>query len=222
VTLPNVAGGPRSVVVLKAANASFAVAANAAPGLAATLRGGRGANPRLSTIGVLRANASHDTARVELARPLAAPGHLDVRVPAGVTLRIIGDNGGAVRVEGVGGAVEVTHSNGGVTVLGAAGHALVATSNGNIEVRLATVTPDAPMSFITSNGNIDLALPADTRMTLVIDRSAPIDSEFDLARESGQRDSGALLRLTANGGGPVLRLYTNNGIVRLRRNERQR
>jgi len=158
-----------------------------------------------------------------LARALDALYHLELSVPLGVALRVAGDNGGEVRIEGVRGSAEVTHSNGGVTVLDASGYALVATSNGNLRVRLVDVERGVPMSFITSNGNIDLTMPADVRATLLIDDSIPLQSDFALvstdaggAREPGRGPS-RLRRLAVNGGGPTVRLYTNNGIVRFHR-----
>jgi len=144
-------------------------------------------------------------------------------VPAGAALRVAGDNGGEVRIEGVRGSAEITHSNGGVTVLDASGYALVATSNGNVRVRLVDVERGVPMSFITSNGNIDLTMPAGVRATLLIDESIALQSDFSLvsidaggAREPGRGPS-RLRRLAVNGGGPTIRLYTNNGIVRFHR-----
>jgi hypothetical protein len=79
------------------------------------------------------------------------------------------------------------------------------------------------MSFITSNGDIDLTMPADVRATLLIDDSIPLQSEFPVvsgdangAREPA-RGRSRLRRLAVNGGGPTIRLFTNNGIVRFHR-----
>ena len=225
VSIRTTAPGPRAVVVVRAANVSFAVSSHARAEVSAILRssrnGSRSSNADFS--GVLRATATIDTTRIELARALDALYHLELSVPLGVALRVAGDNGGEVRIEGVRGSAEVTHSNGGVTVLDASGYALVATSNGNLRVRLVDVERGVPMSFITSNGNIDLTMPADVRATLLIDDSIPLQSDFALvstdaggAREPGRGPS-RLRRLAVNGGGPTVRLYTNNGIVRFHR-----
>ena len=120
-----------------------------------------------------------------------------------------------MRVEGVRGPIEISHSNGSVTVIDASGSAVIATSNGNIDARLTTVTPDVPMSFITSNGNVDLALPSDLRATVVLDRPVALESAFQLSKSSADDQRSSLLRLNINGGGPTIRVYTNNGSVRL-------
>jgi hypothetical protein len=207
---------PNAVVILRAPNVSFAVRSHSEASIVAVLRDAKATPARVSLAGVLRATSEHDTTRVELARPLNAPGHFDVVLPIGVTLRLEGDNGGPVHVEGVRGPVEISHSNGSITVLDASGSAVVATSNGSIDVRLTSVTPDVPMSFITSNGNVDLTLPPDVRATVVVDRSVDLESAFAVSRNSAENDPrSSLIRLNVNGGGPTIRVYTNNGIVRL-------
>lgn len=205
-----------AVVILNAPNASFDVRGRDDGSIVAVLRDTKKTQSRGSFAGALRVNTEHDTTRVELARPLSAPGHLEVTIPVGVTLRLEGDNGGAVRVEGVRGPVEISHSNGSVTVVDASGSAVIATSNGNIDARLTSVTADVPMSFITSNGNVDLTLPPDVRATVVVDRSVAVESAFPLSRSPlGDDPRSSLLRLNVNGGGPTIRVYTNNGSVRL-------
>ena len=205
-----------AVIILRAPNVSFHVSAHREGSVVAVLRDAKATQSRASLTGVLRATSEHDTTRVELARPLSAPAHLEVTLPVGVTLRLEGDNGGPVRVDGVRGPVEISHSNGSVTVVDATGSAVIATSNGNIDARLTSVTPDVPMSFITSNGNVDLTLPPDVRATVVVDKSADVESAFTLSRSPAADDArSSLLRLNVNGGGPTIRVYTNNGSVRL-------
>jgi len=216
------ASGSRTIVVVKAANVAFTVTARAKAEVSAVLRSPRSTSPNADDEGVLRATAEGDTVRIELARALHALYHLELGVPPGAALRIAGDNGGEVRIEGVRGSAEVTHSNGGVTVLDASGYAIVATSNGHIRVRLIAVERGVPMSFITSNGDIDLTMPADVRATLLIDDSTVLRSDFPLASDTtGTREPGRarsrLRRLAVNGGGPTIRLFTNNGIVRFHR-----
>jgi hypothetical protein len=220
VGIETTAPGSRIVVVVRAANVSFAVTSHARAAVSAILRSPKSGSSNASYAGALRATTSGDTVRIELARALDALYHLELSVPAGAALRVAGDNGGEVRVEGVRGSAEITHSNGGVTVLNASGYALVATSNGNIQVRLVDVDRGVPMSFITSNGDIDLTMPADVRATLLIDDSIPLESDFSLVSSDAGgpgRGRSRLRRLAVNGGGPTIRLFTNNGIVRFRR-----
>ena len=223
VAVGTAAPASRTVVVVRAANVSFAVSAHRRAAVSAALRAPRRRSSNADYAGVLRAAATGDTVRIELARALDALYHLELGVPSGAALRIAGDNGGEIRIEGVRGSAEITHSNGGVTVLDAAGSVLVATSNGSIRVRLVAVERGAPMSFITSNGDIDLTVPPDLRATLLIDDAISLESDFPLVRadSDGAQESGRgrsrLRRLAVNGGGPTIRLFTNNGTVRLRR-----
>ena len=71
------------------------------------------------------------------------------------------------------------------------------------------------MSFITDNGYVDLTLPAGIKATLVVDDAIAVESEFPLARD-GDRAPGPR-RLLINGGGPTIRVFTNNGNLRLHR-----
>ena len=219
VTVAGASPGPPRVALVEAANVSIRVKAHALPAVSAVLIDSSGRPTHRADDGILRAAYSHDTVRIALARAVDSPRVLSIGVPAGVTVGIAGSNGGLVRVEGTRAPVEVTHSNGGVTVLDAAGYALVATSNGNVEVRLTTVLDGVPMSFISSNGNIDLTLPDGVRATLLIEDSIQLTSEFPLTRErrADQRIGPNLLRLQINGGGPTIRLLTDNGIVRIHR-----
>src|SRR5689334_13342293 len=109
--------GPRTVVAVQAANVSFSVRPSEKPSVWAVLRSSRRERPNVTAPRVLRATTTGDTVQFELARALSVPAHLDLGVPVGAALRIVGDNGGEVRIEGVRGSAEVTHSNGGVTVL---------------------------------------------------------------------------------------------------------
>jgi hypothetical protein len=219
VEVSGVVQAARSVVSVTAANVSIVVTGRSGRAVSAALLDAGGPAPRVSYEGMVRATLENDTVRIELARPVDALRLLRVSVPTGVSLRLAGDNGGRVQVQGVGGPVEISHSNGGVSVLDATGYALVATSNGDVVVRLSSVAPDVPMSFITNNGNIDLTLPADIRATLLIDTSITLQSEYSMSRaeSDGRRGSPRLIRFLINGGGPTIRVFTNNGVVRLHR-----
>lgn len=211
------APAPRTVVAVRAANVSFTVTPTAKGQVWALLRSARAGPSDADAARALRATRTGDTVQIELTRTLDAQYHLELGVPLGATLRIAGDNGGEVHIEGVRGSAEITHSNGGVTVLDASGHVLVATSNGNVRVRLVAVEQGVPMSFITNNGDIDLTMPGDVRATLLIDDSIPLESDFPLVSSDTSGVRSRLRRLAVNGGGPTIRLFTNNGKVRFHR-----
>lgn len=205
----------RSVIVVEAANVSMLVTGHAGADVSAALVDTAGRRGTPSYEGILRMAVSHDTLRISFARPVRAWYELRVTVPEGVALRLAGDNGGPVRVSGIGGPAEITHSNGGVTVLNASGHVMIATSNGNLTAELTAVTPGVPMSFITDNGYVDLTFPASIKATLLVDDAITVESEFSLAHD-GDRAPGPR-RLLINGGGPTIRVFTNNGNLRVHR-----
>ena len=63
-------------------------------------------------------------------------------------------------VTGLSGHLDVVNSNAGVELRDVAGTATVSTSNGPIVARFVDVVGGAPMSFVTSNATIEVALPA--------------------------------------------------------------
>ena len=215
-TSVDVARAAPLVVSVRAANVSIAVEGHARSTVIAMISDSTPRAPRISYIGMLRVSAHADSVSVELARPVDMPRLLHVAVPFGATVHIAGDNGGSVRVAGVGGPVEITYSNGGVSVADAGGSALVATSNGNVDVSLRSLS-DVPMSILTNNGNVDLTLPATAHATLVVDDVLSVQSDFPLARQPARGPESRLLRLEINGGGPAIRIFTDNGVVRVHR-----
>ncbi len=75
---------------------------------------------------------------------------LDIKVPAGSSLKLEASSLGEIRVENVSGEVEVENMNGPITLRNVSGTVVASTTNGDIEVVLARVAPDKPMSFATS------------------------------------------------------------------------
>jgi hypothetical protein len=216
VAVRNVAPGPRTLVIVRAADASIHVVGAAESAVAARMRRTSGDNR--AEPGTLRADHNADTVLVTVARPQRAPFVLDVSVPRGVALRIEGANGGPVSVERVGGPVELTHSNGKVTLANVVGYALVATSNGGITAQLDSLDRNAASSFITSNGNVVLTMPANVRATLTIDAQLPIESDFPLRAEMGgpaPRVGARVITEHIREGGSAIRISTDNGVVRL-------
>jgi hypothetical protein len=152
---------------------------------------------------------------------------IEARVPSSTDLRIEASNGGPVMVHGVSGQLEIVNSNAGIVLDRVGGTVLASTSNGSIEAAVRTVDPALPMSFLTSNGRIDLTFPANLKANLRMESdTGPITTDFELARiddEPVERRimRGGRLRTivygAVNGGGPEIGVRTENAPIVVRR-----
>jgi hypothetical protein len=157
---------------------------------------------------------------------------LDIKVPAGSSLKLESVHSSGVRVENVGGEIEAENANGGITLLNVSGTVIASTTNGDIEVVLARLTPDKPVSLANFNGDIDLTLPADAKATMRIkSQQGDVYSDFDLAlksapvrtEESGKKSGRFRVSIeravegTIGGGGVELKLETFNGDIYIRK-----
>jgi hypothetical protein len=208
-----VAAGHGTVVVIRASDASIRVVGTGGGSVVAAMRIKAGPS---QAAGALLGETRGTTVFVSVQRRPRAAYLLDVAVPRGVALRIEGENGGTVSVEGVGGPVEITHSNGAVTVTGAIGYALVATSNGPIIAQIDSLDPAATSSFITNNGNVELTLPLDARATFAIEAGLEVISELPLRADGSARQENRRFVVShLRGGGSPIRIATDNGVVRV-------
>ncbi|HEX2253324.1 MAG TPA: hypothetical protein VHQ65_08660 [Thermoanaerobaculia bacterium] len=160
--------------------------------------------------------------RVVLLVPDADTGvEVRLRVPRRTDLDLTTSNGGNLVVRGVEGELALVTSNAAITLEGVAGTVLASTSNGAIRGTVARVAPGRPMSFVTSNGDVDLTLPADLAADLYVETDDQFLSGFDLApladppRRSAPPNS-RFVYAAVGGGGPQIRIRTDNGRVVLR------
>jgi len=158
---------------------------------------------------------------------------VEIKVPAGSSLKLDGANLDSILVENVGGEIESETANGSVKLLNVSGPVTVNSSNGDIEVVLNRLSPDKPMSFATFNGDVDVTLPADAKANLRIKsnmgdlfsdfdvnlKSAPIEPE-KVATRDGAKFKVTMERSvigTINGGGPELKFQNWNGNIYIRK-----
>lgn len=151
--------------------------------------------------------------------------HVRLEVPRSLRLNVWGSNGGRVTIRKVDGPMSIENSNDGVTLEDVSGTAVVFTSNGSIEASFVRVTP-VPMSFVTSNGAIDLTVPADLSANVLLETdNAGFSSDFTIEPGTPFRDlplPPKRRRATGsiNGGGFLLRLQTENADIKLRSRDR--
>ena len=214
-------GAPRPHVSVRATTAAISITGGAAE-VAATLYDVRGT--RIDGL-VIEREAGRTS--ILLVAQVGPGARIEAQVPALTDLRVEGSNGGLVTVRGVSGQLEIATSNAGIVLDRVGGTVLASTSNGSIEATLHSVDSSLPMSFLTSNGRIEVVFPADVKATLRMESdTGPITSEFELARVGGEPIThtitrGGRLRTimygAVNGGGPQVDLRTENAPIVIRR-----
>ncbi len=158
---------------------------------------------------------------------------LVIQVPRTTSLEVRSTMDGAVIVEGVNGEIDINNINGPVTLKNVSGNTLVHTVNGDIEVTLARVAADKPLSFSTMNGDIDVTLPADVKANLKMkSEQGEIYSDFDInmtrqsARsEAAEKTERGKFRISfdkslygiVNGGGQEIGFNTFSGDIYIRK-----
>lgn len=158
---------------------------------------------------------------------------LVIQVPVTTSLEVRSTMDGAVIVEGVSGEIDINNINGPVTLKNVSGNTLVHTVNGDIEVVLARVAADKPLSFSTMNGDIDVTLPADVRANLKMkSEQGEIYSDFDInmtrqtaKSEAAEKTEQGKFRITfdkslygiVNGGGQEIGFNTFSGDIYIRK-----
>lgn len=134
-----------------------------------------------------------------------------VKVPKGAAVSVSTLNG-AVRVDGVLGGAKIRTTNGEITGEGLGGKLDAGTTNGAIKVAVTGVEADG-IRLDTTNGEIELRMPADARATI---SARWTHGSFET---SGLKPEGETERRRydgkLNGGGPRVELSTTNGGIRI-------
>lgn len=137
----------------------------------------------------------------------------ELTVPRTMNVDVENTNGG-IYLSDVTGKHELDTTNGKISVERCAGSLDATTTNGGIEAELTRVSQGQPMRFETTNGRIEVAVPAN--FAADIDASTTngsIKTDLPVATKSAGDNS---LRGKINGGGTLLRMRTTNGGIALR------
>ena len=164
--------------------------------------------------------------------PKGSGATVTVQVPAATPLELVTSNGPITVRDGSGGLSAHT-SNGPVELSGVAGSVLAETSNGPITVSASGpavpelhtsnggITFDGALQagearLETSNGAIELRLPADAGFTIdAATSNGKATSEFPIAGTTGEDELRGTVGETALAAGPRLTVRTSNGPIRL-------
>jgi len=155
-------------------------------------------------------------------------GSIIVTVPVDTSVRIRSTHGG-VSVDGVHGEVDAACTNGEVKLTNISGTVVAETTNGQITVSMDRVDASKPLSFSSTNGTIEVTLPADLKANLKMrSYNGAIYSDFDMKMTGGAQpvttspggDQGKFkvkfdrtVNATINGGGVDASFSTFNGRI---------
>ncbi len=156
---------------------------------------------------------------------------LEIKVPSNFDLNLHTVHG-EIDVTNIEGEMEISGVNGGVRLDEVSGSAVCNTVNGSIVVRFKETEAQAPMSFVTLNGNVDVTLPGGSKLLAKMksDRGE-IFSDFEMdivaknpeVRRGGDCDCEYEVSLNAwtygeiNGGGPEFTFKNMNGDILIRK-----
>jgi len=125
-------------------------------------------------------------------------------------------SGGNIRVDQAAGPVEATTSGGDLLLNSVANLVLAKTSGGDVSA-VITTPPTADTTLSTSGGNVSVRLPADAKFRLDASTSGGSVNATGLTITLAQGGVGkSRLVGDVNGGGPVLKLRTSGGNIRVR------
>ncbi len=137
-----------------------------------------------------------------------------VRLPRNVRVTVSSVNGG-LEIDGVDSEVDANTVNGSIVARSNAGPVSARTVNGSLTIRTGSLGRET-LNYSTVNGAISLEIPenanADVELRTV---NGGISTDFPLTIEG--RFSQRSVRGTIGRGGPLVRLSTTNGAIRLRR-----
>ena len=151
------------------------------------------------------------------------------RVPRRASLNLSTTNDGEIVVRNVVGDLQLENINGPITATNITGSVIAETVNTPIEVGLTAVAAGGATSLSSLNGDVTLTLPASAKAELHLDSAhGEIVSDFELdvkpskpIIERTQGRGGVSVRMedvtiaTVNGGGPVIRIKTLNGAIKI-------
>lgn len=143
-------------------------------------------------------------------------GSIEVQGATGERLKV-STAGGSIRLEGIAVPVEARTSGGGIDVETSSSPLDASTSGGSVAVRF-TEAPKDSVTLKTSAGGITVTLPAESAFQLDASTSAgSVRSEFPVAVTTAEDRERSHLSGPVQGGGPLVKLRTSAGSIRLRK-----
>lgn len=129
---------------------------------------------------------------------------------------------GNIDIEGFSGEIEAdAQLNGSVRIMNVNGPVTANSLNGTLEVVFGTVTQDSPISLYSTNGVVDVTLPANTPANLSLSTlNGNVYTDFDVKPENKdgmQSLLGRNINASINGGGVKFSMKSTNSNMYLRK-----
>jgi DUF4097 and DUF4098 domain-containing protein YvlB len=155
------------------------------------------------------------------------------RIPSRADLDLDTVNDGVIRVENITGSLNLSNVNGPITAIGISGSVIAESVNENIEVSFRQLDDSGAMSMQSVNGDLILGLPTGAGAELHIDSAeGEITSDFEVdvvpSKPVVTRDNKrggvevnveSVIVARVGSGGPVFKLKTLNGDIRIRKSD---
>lgn len=111
-----------------------------------------------------------------------------ISVPRNFSINLSAVSGELV-VENISGEIELSSVNGDVDLNNVSGSALVNTVNGDINASFNEVSPNQPMAFTNLNGDINVTLPAEVKVTAKMKSEwGEVFTDFDMEIKQADTD----------------------------------
>jgi DUF4097 and DUF4098 domain-containing protein YvlB len=157
------------------------------------------------------------------------------RIPRRADLELSTVNDGEIIVRDVSGTLQLENANGPITATNITGSVIAESLNEAINIAFAGISTNGATALSSLNGDITVALPANAGAEFRIDTAeGEIESDFELdvkpskaTIERSETRRGASVRVenavvaTVNGGGPVIKVTTLNGNVKIGKTGKQ-
>lgn len=144
-------------------------------------------------------------------------------LPKDINIDIKIVNLGGVKVEGFTSEVEVESNVGEIDLIDVTGPITAHTATGTITVVFGTVNQSAPITISSATGEIDVALPANTKADLSVNTNKTVYTNFNFKAPSKKglpnRSGLSSIEKALNGGGVKIRLKSSMGNIYLRKKE---
>lgn len=138
-----------------------------------------------------------------------------IRVPKGVRIAVSTVNGG-LEILDAESEVDARTVNGSITAYSNGGPVTAKTVNGSLRIRSGAIGNGGSLDYTTVNGAIELEIPAGANAELDLRTvNGGISSDFPITIDG--RFNNRRVRGNIGTGGPLIRLSTTNGSIRLRR-----
>ena len=184
--------------------------------------------------GALNIEQNDNVISVESESPRLRKVEIVARVPRRSDLHLATVEDGEIIVRDVTGALQLENVNGPITATSINGSVIAESVNDAIRVGFAAIDAKGATSLSSLNGDIALTLPANAGVELRVDNTqGSLESDFELdlkpTKPSIERNEGRggvsvrvedVIVATINGGGPVIKLKTLNGNVRVGKSAR--